>query len=468
MNVIQSRVERYDGMSDKIAISMAGIDYAKAGVALREKYAFTALKAAEYALKVKERKQAEECIVLSTCNRTEVWMYGAKTAPIDCIFEEKADGSRADEEYFSVREGSPAVSYLMELACGLHSQIYGEDQIITQIKDALACSRKAGAAGCVLDKLFQTAVAAAKRVKTEVRLTDRQLSSAGKAVRLFEERCGAGSGAGGLAGRKCLVIGCGVMGRLTARELLERGARVEITVRALHPAAEGKPVSVPEGASAVPYEARYGRLAEYDAVFSATASPHYTLRFEETKRALEEGFAEKPGASAASDESGNPAGEPEMKRPPARRVCLIDMAVPRDIDPELRTLAGIELYDMDALADRKAAANKQEERSKALTILAEYQEEYMDWYEFRALAPVVEEIADRLAEVSDERLARTYGRLSLEPEERGTLREQVRLSSKKTVSGLLYGLKEHMERDKWKDCFLALKEAADEYTPVRS
>ena len=123
------------------------------------------------------------------------------------------------------RRGEEAVRYLFELSCGLHSKVFGEDQIITQVKDALALARQAGAADTVLEKLFQGAVTAAKKVKTQLHLTAVSRSVAQKAADLLTERLGP------LEGVPCLVIGNGEMGQLMARELVARGADVTMTLR---------------------------------------------------------------------------------------------------------------------------------------------------------------------------------------------------------------------------------------------
>ena len=207
-------------------IAMAGIDHRRASLQLRERFAFTKAEAAEALSRLAEHPALEGAVLLSTCNRTELWLSCAEGATLDpAALLVALKGADPADISFVVRRGRAAVDHLFALACGLRSRVFGEDQIIAQVKGALALARSCGSADGVLDRLFLSAVTAAKEVKTSVRLTAVDSSSASRAADLICRHFA------DLKGLPCLVIGNGEMGRLAASTLVSLGCRVEMTVR---------------------------------------------------------------------------------------------------------------------------------------------------------------------------------------------------------------------------------------------
>ncbi|MFR9189662.1 MAG: glutamyl-tRNA reductase [Anaerotruncus massiliensis (ex Togo et al. 2019)] len=327
-------------------IRMAGIDSSRAPVGVRERFAMTASAASEAAARACREFGAKGCVLLSTCNRTELWLSGrASLEPYELLCALRGAEPGAHRDCFVRREGLEAAEHLFQLACGMKSQVFGEDQILTQVGTALSLAREAGAADAVLETLFRSAVTSAKKVKTAVRLTEADQSVA---VRMEAFLKGV---MGPLAGTPCLVIGNGEMGRLAARRLVEAGCRVSMTVRRYR---HGE-VSLPDGVEAVSYEERLSLLPRVRLVVSATASPHYTLRAAEVGPAL----------------SG-----PKV---------FCDLAVPRDIDPAIASLPGARVYDTDGIcgvadARRDEAALMRARRSSRTARFAR-------WYGFRAVVP---------------------------------------------------------------------------------
>ena len=406
-------------------IKMAGIDYHRAKLDERAVFSFGKAAAAEAEKMVCDTFGADGCVILSTCNRTELWISGeTESTPFEILCELKQVDKERYRDSFLQLEGEEALWYLLKLSCGMCSQIFGEDQILTKVKEALVISRQAGCADAVLETLFRTAVTAAKRVKTQTVLTKKDHSVANAAVELLKNKWG------DLSGLPCLVIGNGEMGRLTAALLLQNGCQVKMTLRQY----KTKDVVIPGGCGVIDYDRRLEALGWAKVVISATLSPHYTLRYEE--------------AGALLRQKGG---------------MLIDLAVPRDIDPKIGELPGVTCYDMDALGCPESEENRKE-REKAEGILKEYQEEFLRWYGFRSWVPVMEEISRAVSKDFLGRMQKPLLKLGLSPDEDEQFRAALSASSVKAVSKLLFGLKEELEQENWEECISALHRSAKKGT----
>ncbi|MEG1878079.1 MAG: glutamyl-tRNA reductase [Pseudoflavonifractor sp.] len=339
-------------------IIMSGLDYSLAPIALREKLAFTKTRAGEVSARIcGQYPGVLGAVLISTCNRTELYFSCNEQLKIDPA---AALCAAAGQEYapyahaFVKRRGEDAARHLMEVACGLCSQIWGEDQIVAQVKAALATAREFGAADPVLETLFRTAVTAAKAVKTGAHLTALPRSAAARAVEVLESRYGS------LAGQKALVIGNGEMGRLAAELLRGAGCAVTITLRTYR---HGETL-VPPGCNVVAYEARYEAMEQADLLVSATTSPHYTVL------------------------------EPQLSALGHRPGILVDLAIPRDIQPECGALDGVALLNMD---DFGVAEERDLPEAVAL-ILEDQLERFRQWGDYRAYRPVLERLKSAITQ----------------------------------------------------------------------
>lgn len=287
-------------------LTMSGLDWLGTPLALRERLAFSRETLPRLLEAMSREKGVEGCVVLATCNRTEVYLTGSVEEPWRLLC--RCAGVEEElEPCFTTRRGGDAARHILEVACGLHSQILGEGQIITQVRTALELAQAAGTADATLSALFRTAVTAGKRARTEVIVT-RCAPSLGEQCRQVLDR-----ELGGLEGKRILVIGNGQMGVLAAECLVRAGARVQMTLRQYRHGG----AAVPAGCEAVDYDERVAALEGADALVSATASPHYVLTWEQL-------------CSVAD--------------PP--RVA-VDLAVPRDIEPACAQ--AMTCYDTDAL-----------------------------------------------------------------------------------------------------------------------
>lgn len=396
-------------------INMAGIDHVHASIDQRETFSLTKVHAAAMAKKLTDSYELDGCLILSTCNRTEFWVSGADKLPLSQILTQVLPLSQQDyARFFTERNGKDAVEYLFRLACGMESQIFGEDQILGQIKEAASLARSAGSMDAVLEVLFRTAVTGAKAVKTKMKLTSDSYSAAEAAIVLLKQIHPS------LLGEKCLVIGNGEMGQLAARALVEQGADVSITLRAKghH---QGQDTIIPAHCSVVDYDQRVSLLDGFPLVISATASPHCTLKWEEVA--------------------------PVLQRP----HVFLDLAVPRDIDPRIGSLPNVSLFDMDHLGLQHTV--DPDILQQAEQILQEYQEEFIRWYEFREFIPKIHEISQAVAKDVTLRLDKHLRRSQPEWE------QNTYNAAKKAVAKLVYSLKETLPLSLWEPCLDALEEA---------
>ena len=405
-----------------MSISMIGIDHSKASVDVRAKFSFTKKRAVEAMKKLKEEHGILGCIILSTCNRMEVWVSTQDDKEIslyEFLCREKEVKKDEYQDYFMKRENEEAVRHLFYLTSGLKSQILAEDQIITQVKDALTLARDAYCTDNVLEVLFRMAVTAAKKVKTEVTFSRANTSVIHQAMERLKNQ------GFSFEGKTCMVIGNGEMGKVTALALKEAGADVTVTVRQYRSGV----VNIPQGCKRINYGERMELLPDCDLVVSATASPNYTLtkeNFEEIK------------LDAAS-------------------VVLIDLAVPRDIDPEVGKLQNVSLYDIDSFRIDAASPKLQASMQKAGEILDDQMKEFYDWFNGRDIFPRIEEIKADAVEDLNLRITKILKKTPMEQKDRESLLRAIDTAAGKVVNKMIFGLRDSLEQEAFLDCVEGLE-----------
>ena len=401
---------------------MIGIDHSKASVDIRAKFSFTKKRAIEAMKKLKEEHGILGCIILSTCNRMEVWVSMQDDEEIslyDFLCKEKEVEKDEYQDYFMKRENEEAVRHLFYLTSGLKSQILAEDQIITQVKDALTLARDAYCTDNVLEVLFRMAVTAAKKVKTEVTFSRANTSVIHQAMERLKNQ------GFSFEGKTCMVIGNGEMGKVTALALKEAGADVTVTVRQYRSGV----VNIPQGCKRINYGERMELLPDCDLVVSATASPNYTLtkeNFEEIK------------LDAAS-------------------VVLIDLAAPRDIDPEVGKLQNVSLYDIDSFRIDAASPKLQASMQKAGEILDDQMKEFYDWFNGRDIFPRIEEIKADAVEDLNLRITKILKKTPMEQKDRESLLRAIDTAAGKVVNKMIFGLRDSLEQEVFLDCVEGLE-----------
>lgn len=404
-----------------MSISMIGIDYNRASVDIRAGFSFTKKNAAAAMERLRKEQGVLGCIILSTCNRMEVWVSTQEEwqgSLYEFLCREKEKNPSDFREYFVQRTGKEAVEHLFYLASGLKSQILAEDQIITQVKDALALAREAYCTDNVLEVLFRMAVTAAKRVKTEVIFSRGNISVIHQALACLENQ------GFHLKGKTCMVIGNGEMGKVAALALKEAGADVTVTVRQYRSGM----VSIPKGCGRIHYGDRMEFLPKCDLAVSATASPNFTL----TRQLLEE--AEIPGD-----------------------MVLIDLAVPRDIEPSAGALPNITLYDIDSFKINALSPQMQASMDKAGVILAEQQEEFYNWYDGHDLIPRIQDIKKEAVEDLNLRILKVLRKTPMEDADREKLLNAIDTAAAKVVNKMIFGLRDSLKQEEFKNCVEGLE-----------
>ncbi|HOG97439.1 MAG TPA: glutamyl-tRNA reductase [Methanothrix soehngenii] len=260
---------------------------------------------------VMSQDRVEECAVLKTCNRVEVYVVAPRGEKVLFDLAKKA---RVSSRIIDFHDHDESLLHLLRLASGLESMIIGEDQILGQMKELTQIAMKAGTTGWMLETAFKKAIQVGKRVRKETRINERSVSVGSAAVDLAEEILG------DLKGKSVLVIGAGETGELISRALLSREiGSLAVTNRTLSSA-----VCLAEslGGEAVPFDDMPCRLHIADVVISATSAPHYILLKSDIEMAM--------------------AGR-------SNKLLIIDIANPRDVDQAAAEVSGVELHNIDSL-----------------------------------------------------------------------------------------------------------------------
>lgn len=409
-----------------MSIFMLGIDHNMAPVDIRALFAFTRKNTGEALLKLKKEPGICGCIILSTCNRLELWVSteeNEKPELYQWLCRLKGIEGEEYRKYFISRENEEAVEHLFYLTSGLKSQILGEDQILTQVKDALSFAREEFTTDSVLEVLFRMAVTAGKKIKTEVPFSHGNPSVIHQAIRFLEE------GGYHVRNKVCMVIGNGEMGKMAAQTLREAGADVTVTIRQYRSGV----VNIPVGCSRINYGERMDYLPECDLVVSATASPNYTL----TEELFEDVRVERP-------------------------MILIDLAVPRDIDPEIRKKEKITLYDMDSFRTSETPKELADNLEAAGKIVKEQMEEFFQWLDGRDIIPRIQEIKADAVEDLNLRIEKIFRKTPMEDSDREKLKKAVDTAAGKVVNKLIFGLRDSLNQDVFLECVEGLEKLYEE------
>lgn len=332
---------------------------------------------------------AREAVVLSTCNRTEYYVVeGDEDAAPAVRRQFAARLGRAPDAHVYVRRERDAVAHLYRVVSGLDSMILGEAQIHGQVRDAWEQGR--ATSGAVLNRLFQSALLVGGRVRSETAITRGAASVSSAAVLLARQIFGS------LQGRRAMVLGAGEMAELALECLVNEGVRAAIVANRTHERARA--LAARHGATAMHYDACWEQLAEVDVLLTSTSAPHAIVLPEHVKPALK----------ARGD----------------RPLCILDIALPRDVDVRVRDLDNVYLYDLDDL--RAVVASNLERRRQELPsaeqVIAEEVEQYWRWLAGLAAVPVVAAMRGTMDRVREQELAQAMRKLGdLTPEQQAAL-----------------------------------------------
>jgi glutamyl-tRNA reductase len=374
-------------------VTVTGVSHKSAPVEVRERLAFPAAALEEAVGNLKARDGVSEAVILSTCNRVEIALScedgaDSETTVGRFLLETRPVTPDMVAPYLQRFEGREAIHHLFRVAASLESMVVGEPQILGQLKHAYAVSKATGALSGTLDGIVTQAFRVAKRVRSETGIGQMAVSISYAAVELARKIFGS------LASRTVLIVGAGKMSELAAKHLVRSGAsRILVTNRT--PGRAREMAELFQG-TAVEYERFTGVLPEVDIVIASSGAPHYILRKEDMQRVI-----------AA-----------RRNRP----MFLIDIAVPRNIEPSVNEIDNVFLYDIDDLQE-VVNANLRErgkEAAHAERIVAEEVERMVARLKVQEIAPTIVNLQARLEEIRAaeiEKMRRKLGPLTPQAEE---------------------------------------------------
>lgn len=377
-----------------MSLVVVGLNHRNAPVDLLERMAVPgkALPKALHALAAREH--LTEAVLLSTCNRTEIYVKATLFHPgIDDVRHFLAETAGLDPdalaELLYTFHDDAAVTHLFAVAAGLDSMIIGEHEILGQVREAWRAAEGEGTVGPLLSRTFRQAIEVGKRARTETEISRHAVSISSAAVTLATERLGT------LDGRRVLIIGAGDVGQRMAVALNGAGAgEVVIANRTLERA---EALAARVGGRAIGLTDVPTALAHADVVLSSTAAEHVIVE----RSAIEEA----------------------MRRRDDRAMLVVDVAVPRDIDPGVAQVFGVTLLDIDALRalGEQSLQQRRAEIGRVREIIADELERYRSERSAREVAPLVTALRQRVEELRTSELERIAGDRGADPALRATL-----------------------------------------------
>jgi len=319
---------------------VAGLSYKTAPVAMREQLAVRPSLLPCYGCRLKLNAGLDEVVLLSTCNRVEI--YGATASwvqgKVHRLFRQLCQTDVDLTPYIYIKEGVAAVDHLFSVTSGLDSMVIGETEITGQVKNAYQAAQQAGLTGRVLNRLFQTALQIGKEIRTHTAIGRGATSVGSVAVELAEKVF-----AGDLSDKTVMILGAGKMGEACVRHLAKRGARLVLVANRSVERAQA--LASEFGGRPLPFDERMSAMTEADIVVSSTGSPTTILHKDEIAAIL------------------------PMRR--NRPLILIDIAVPRDIAADVEQLDNVYLYNIDHLQTivRENSRMREQELSKCQEII---------------------------------------------------------------------------------------------------
>lgn len=364
-------------------IVVVGVNHKTAPVEVREKFAFSTRELEEAYKRLRAKTAIEGCAILSTCNRSEIYVATTDvelgTEGIFGFLSECCGVALAENKEHLYRHVLyDAVKHLFRVAAGLDSMILGETQILGQVREAYEHACGHGATNNVLNTLFQQAISVGKKVRTETKIDQNAVSVSYAAVELARNFYGE------LQGKSVLVMGAGKMSQLAVKYLVANGVdTVFVTNRSYHRA-----VALAEelGGKAVKLEGLQDYIVTADILISCTAAPVYVFQKKDVEAVLSR--RDKP-------------------------LLLIDIAVPRDIDPEVGTLPNAKLYDIDDLRtviDHNLAEREQAARQAEELIEGEI-DDFFKWLGSLFVVPTIIALREKAHSIKEQELDRALRRL---------------------------------------------------------
>ena len=405
-------------MPTGMQIHLVGVNHSTTPIEIREKLAVSSRQLSNALLLL--HNHVSQGLILSTCNRTEIYSVSdsncsSQSGSIDFL-KAWADISDADlAPYIYAYQNEAAVRHLFRVASGLDSMIIGEFEILGQVRQSLAEAKKTHLLELPLRNLFQQAIRVGRRVREKTGISRNALSVSSVAVEL------AAKAIDDFGNSKVFIIGTGEAGRLVAKALKERGvSQIVVTSRSYEKASS---LAAMLGGNSVNISDLGKELAICDIVISCTGAPHQILDFCTVEDAI--------------------------RARPNRPLVVIDIAVPRDVEPEVRQINNVFLHDIDDLTQLSELNRKQRETEtqKAMEIIEAEVKRFTSWWQAIEVKPVVSSLVKKAEDIRQAQLNATLKKLrGLSPEEQQHLEAMTKAIVQKMLDDPIRCLKENVQR----------------------
>lgn len=326
-----------------------GVNYRTCPVAIREQFSVAKSSLAQLNAELKALPCIAECVLLSTCNRTEVyaWVTDVRRAQSVLMHHFLGDEATEHAQYFYLHEGADALYHLGAVAAGLDSMVIGETEIFGQLKDAYRIAQEAGTTGHYSNRCFQRSFSIGKKIRSNSKITSGPTSVGAAGVQMVSQING------GLAGQRVLIVGAGDVARTTAQSLMSRGAEAIFVANRSYDRAQELAQQV--GGKVIRFADWIPYLEQIDIILVSTASPAYVV--------------------------SKPVLEALMPKREGKALFIMDLSVPRNVDPASAEIDGVHLRDVDALealANETRLSRQTEIKGCELMLQAWLQENFSD------------------------------------------------------------------------------------------
>ncbi len=383
-------------------LKILGLNYKTAPVEVREKISLDKESIRRGLENLDGYDEIEEAVILSTCNRTEIYAVTSTNcaANIKNFMNDLTGGGV--EKFLYEYDGENCVRHLFKVAASLDSLIIGESQILSQVKEAYSIAKNAGATSTVLNTLFNKAIAVGKLVRTETRIAYSSVSISSAAVDLAAKKLG------GLKNRSALIFGAGKMAQLTAQHLKARDIE-KIFVANRH---YSRAVEMAEkfNAQAVAWEDAMTAADNVDIIITSTGAPHYVVKTWQTQQL--------------------------MTRRQGREIFFVDIAVPRDVDPDVAKISGVTLYNIDDLESVVESHIKfrQEEAKSARKIVDANVAAIMERFKYLKFRPLMANLSQHAENIRAREVRRVANKLpNLSDDERKVIDQMSKMIVRKLL-----------------------------------
>lgn len=407
-----------------INIGVIGVNHNLAPINIRENVCFTDTQKIE-AINYLLDKDIEEIVILSTCNRSEIYIHATdiddKIKLVKDFYENFFD-VKGIKNYLFHKKNDSAIEHLFKVASGLDSIVLGEDQILGQVKDAHSFSMQLGSSKKVFNKLFREAINVSKDIKNTTKISNQPLSISYIGVKFLKSKIGS------LENKKALVIGLGKMNKLTVKYLQEENLDTIYISNRSH----DKVVELENKFNNIvyiTYEDRYKVMNDIDIVISATSSPHTIIKYDKISKIQKE-------------------------------IFMMDIALPRDIDPKIKKLDNIKLYDID---DLKYIHDKNTEKRKELAqvgynMISKKVTEFIKWLDSSNIDPVIESLNDKYLEIRENTLSYIYKKTTLSNKDKKIIDKMLTSALKRLIREPIINLKKIKDKGKQEEYIKLIEE----------